>query len=57
MSGAWQRIPAHCVMDEYLRAPWEHLSQFAPLPDAGGVPLPPYAAWWLAPRAAAVPPS
>lgn len=53
LSRSWQRVPAHTVLEEYLRAPWEHLSDFSPLADAGGVVLPPYAAWWLAGRDAA----
>ena len=60
VSAQWQHLPVDAVRRAGLVAPWDHVSGFAPQAESHGwgspdfYPLPPYAAWWLGPRDAAV---
>ncbi len=55
MSAGWQQVPVGAVAATGLAEPFEHLSSFAPVEDWGVYSMPPYAAWWLAPRDARYP--
>ena len=54
LTPSWVRVPESALSVLGLRAPWDHLSSYAPLPDSGpkgdqpaAYALPPYAVWWL----------